>query len=133
MKTGCERMFIDSSAWIEYFMGTKKGIEVKKIIDESSIAYTSPTVIAEIYSKSIRTDGPQKADERVDFILDRCVFVATDEKIAMSAGEIHGEMKPHIKFGLADAFVLATARSRGVRVLTGDSHFKYLEDAVFLD
>lgn len=127
-------MFIDSFAWIEYFMGTKKGIKVRKIIDSPALTYTSPTVIAEIYSKSIRTDGPKKANERVDLILDRCIFVATDEKIAMNAGEIHGEMKPQIKdFGLADAFILATARSRGVKVLTGDPHFKYLGDVVFLE
>ncbi len=127
-------MFIDSSAWIEYFMGTKKGIEVKKVIDGPSMTYTSPTVIAEVYSKSIRTDGPKKADERVNFILDRCVFVATDEKIAMTAGKIHGEMKPQIKeFGLADAFILASANSRGVKILTGDSHLKHLEDILFLE
>jgi predicted nucleic acid-binding protein len=127
-------MFIDSSAWIEYFMGTKKGSEVKKIIGGSDITYTSPTVVAEVYSKSIRTDGLERADERASFILDRCVFVATDEEIATSAGKIHGETKPKIKdFGLADAFVLATARSRGVKVLTGDPHFKHFGDAVFLD
>ena len=115
-------------------MGTKKGIKVKKIIDGSSLTYTSPTVIAEIYSKSIRTDGPKKAEERVNFILDRCVFLTNDEKTAINAGEIHGKMKPQIKdFGLADAFIMATARSRGIKILTGDPHFKNFEDVLFLD
>ena len=127
-------MFIDSFAWIEYFMGTERGRKVKKIIDTKEITYTSPTVIAEIFSKSVRTDGQDKAGERADFIVDRCVFIQTDENIAVEAGRLHGEMKPKIKdFGLADAFILASARSKGAKVVTGDPHFKDLDDVVFLD
>ena len=127
-------MFIDSFAWIEYFMGTERGRKVKKIIEGNVITYTSPTVIAEIFSKSVRTDGQDKARERVDFIVDRCVLIQTDENIAVEAGRLHGEMKPKIKdFGLADAFILASARSKGAKVVTGDPHFKDLEDTVFLD
>ncbi|GBE18924.1 tRNA(fMet)-specific endonuclease VapC [archaeon BMS3Abin16] len=127
-------MFIDSFAWIEYFMGTERGRKVKKIIEGNVITYTSPTVIAEIFSKSVRTDGQDKARERVDFIVDRCVLIQTDENIAVEAGRLHGEMKPKIKdFGLADAFILASARSKGAKVVTGDPHFKDLDDTVFLD
>ena len=127
-------MFIDSFAWIEYFMGTERGRKVKKIIEGNVITYTSPTVIAEIFSKSVRTDGQDKARERVDFIVDRCVLIQTDENIAVEAGRLHGEMKPKIRdFGLADAFILASARSKGAKVVTGDPHFKDLEDTVFLD
>ncbi|GBE56340.1 tRNA(fMet)-specific endonuclease VapC [archaeon BMS3Bbin16] len=126
-------MFIDSFAWIEYFMGTVKGRTVKKIIDANEITYTSPTVIAEIFSKSVRTDGQDKARERADFIVDRCVLIQTDENIAVEAGRLHGEMKPLVRdFGLADAFILASARSKGAKVVTGDPHFKHREDVVFL-
>jgi predicted nucleic acid-binding protein len=127
-------MFIDSFAWIEYFMGTVKGRTVKKIIDAKEITYTSPTVIAEIFSKSVRTDGQDKARERADFIVDRCVLIQTDENIAVEAGRLHGELKLKIRdFGLADAFILASARSKGAKVVTGDPHFKDLDDTVFLD
>ena len=127
-------MFIDSFAWIEYFMGTERGRKVKKIIEGNVITYTSPTVIAEIFSKSVRTDGQDKARERADFIVDRCVLIQTDENIAVEAGRLHGEMKPKARdFGLADAFILASARSKGAKVVTGDPHFKDLDDTVFLD
>ncbi|MFH1773589.1 MAG: type II toxin-antitoxin system VapC family toxin [Methanobacteriota archaeon] len=121
-------MLIDSFAWIEYFMGTNKGIEVKKIVDDTTIAYTSPIITAEIYSKSIRADGIEKAEERKDFILHRCVFVPADEEIALEAGKIHAQMK----IGLADAFILATASKKNTRILTGDPHFKGLENVEFL-
>ncbi|ATZ61200.2 MAG: type II toxin-antitoxin system VapC family toxin [Methanosarcinales archaeon Met12] len=124
-------MLIDSSAWIEYFMGTEKGEKVRKIIDDDEQVYISPVVLAEIYSKSIRTDGKQ--DERRDFMVKRCVVVSIDERIAVQAAKIHAEAKKDIKnFGLADAFILATAREREIKVLTGDRHFRNFPEGVML-
>lgn len=124
-------MLLDSFAWMEYFMGTLKGEKVKRFVEDNSQLYTSPIVIAEIYSKSRRTDGNEQ--ERTDFIMKRCAVVVLDEKIAIEAAKIHAENKVKTPdFGLADAIILASARSRNMKVLTGDSHFKNFEDAVML-
>ncbi|NJD53783.1 MAG: type II toxin-antitoxin system VapC family toxin [Candidatus Methanoperedens sp.] len=124
-------MMLDSFAWMEYFMGSQKGEEVKKLVDDDSQLYTSPIVIAEIYSKSLRTDG--NADERKDFIMKRCAIVALDVNTAIEAAKIHAHNKIKIPdFGLADAIILASARSRKIKVLTGDPHFKNFNDAVIL-
>ncbi len=124
-------MMLDSFAWMEYFMGTAKGEKVQKLVDDDSQLYTSPIVIAEIYSKSLRTDG--NAEERKDFIMKRCAVVALDVNIAVESAKIHAEnkVKTH-DFGLADAIILASARSRKIKVLTGDPHFKNFKDAVML-
>jgi predicted nucleic acid-binding protein len=104
-------------------MGTEKGEEVKEVIESDVQLYTSPIVIAEIYSKSLRTDG--KAEERRSFIVNRCAVIPMDEEIAVEAAEIHADAKETMTdFGLADAFVLASARYKHVKVLTGDPHFK---------
>jgi len=124
-------MLLDSFAWMEYFMGTHKGEKVRRFVDDSSQLYTSPIVIAEIYSKSLRTDG--NAEVRNDFIVKRCAVVVLDEKIAIEAAKIHAENKVNTPdFGLADAIILASARSRNMKVLTGDPHFKNFEDSVML-
>ncbi len=124
-------MFLDSFAWMEYFMGTHKGEKVKRFVDDDLQLYTSPIVIAEIYSKSLRTDG--KAEERKDFILKRCAVVLPNENIAVEAAKIHAENKVKTPdFGLADAIILASARSRKIKVLTGDPHFKIFDDAILL-
>ncbi len=124
-------MLLDSFAWMEYFMGTLKGEKVKRSVDDDIQLYTSPIVIAEIYSKSQRTDG--NAQERTDFIMKRCAIVTLDEKIAIEAAKIHAENKVKFPdFGLADAIILASARSRNMKVLTGDPHFKNFKDAVML-
>jgi len=124
-------MLLDSFAWMEYFMGTYKGEKVKRFVEDNLQLYTSPIVIAEIYSKSLRTDG--NAQERTDFIMKRCAIVAIDEKIAIEAAKIHAENKVKTPdFGLADAIILASARSRSMKVLTGDPHFKNFNGAVML-
>ena len=124
-------MMLDSFAWMEYFMGSLKGEKVQKLVDDDSQLYTSLIIIAEIYSKSLRTDG--KAEERKDFIIKRCAVVAFDVKIAVEAAKIHAQsrVKTH-DFGLANAIILASARSRKTKVLTGDLHFKNFKDAVML-
>ncbi|MCX9081427.1 MAG: type II toxin-antitoxin system VapC family toxin [Candidatus Methanoperedens sp.] len=124
-------MLLDSFAWMEYFMGTRKGEKVKRSIDDDIQLYTSPIVIAEIYSKSLRTDD--NAQERTDFIMKRCAIVVLDEKIAIEAAKIHAENKIKTSdFGLPDAIILASARSRNMKVVTGDPHFKNFKDAVML-
>jgi predicted nucleic acid-binding protein len=124
-------MMLDSFAWMEYFMGTAKGEKIKKLVDDNSQLYTSPIVIAEIYSKSLRTDG--KAEEKKDFIIKRCAMVEMDLNIAVESAKIHAENKAKTHdFGLADAIILASARSRKIEVLTGDPHFKNFKDAIML-
>ncbi len=124
-------MMLDSFAWMEYFMGTHKGEKVKKLVDDDTQLYTSPIVIAEIYSKSLRTDG--NAEERKDFIMKRCAMAALNVNIAVEAAKIYAENKVKVTdFGLADAIILASARSRKIKILTGDAHFKNFKDAVML-
>jgi len=124
-------MLIDSFAWIEYFMGTEMGEEVKQVVESDVQLYTSPIVIAEIYSKSLRTDG--RAEERRNFIVKRCAVIPIDEEIAVEAAKIHADAKKTMEdFGLADAFVLASARYKSVIVLTGDPHFKDFSESIML-
>ena len=124
-------MLLDSFAWMEYFMGTQEGEKIRRLVDDDIQLYTSPIVIAEIYSKSLRTDG--NAEERKDFIIKRCALIVFDENIAVEAAKIHAENK--IKkpdFGLADAIILASARNRNIKVVTGDPHFKDFKDTIMM-
>ena len=124
-------MLLDSFAWMEYFMGTQEGEKVRRFVDDDMQLYTSPIVIAEIYSKSLRTDG--NAEERKDFIIKRCALIVLDEIIAVEAAKIHAEKKIKTPdFGLADALILASARNRKIKVVTGDPHFKDFKDAVMM-
>jgi predicted nucleic acid-binding protein len=60
-------------------------------------------------------------------------IVEADGELSYEAGILHAEIRRTIRdFGLADAYVLATARRLGAKVLTGDPHFNGVDDAIML-
>ena len=128
------RYLIDSFAWMEYFIGTARGRRVKEIVEGvSEECLVSAINVAEIYSKSIKTDGIARAEERRRFITSRCAVVEVTERMAVEAAKIDVEMKEKVKgWGLADSIVLATARDSGARILTGDEHFEGLAESEML-
>jgi len=122
-------MFLDTFAWIEYFEGSRRGAKVKDLLERHAVIYTSPMVLAEIQSKVTRLASPGEADRRVEHVVTNAIVVEHDAELGREAGRIHAALKPTIPgIGLADCFILAAARAKGVRVLTGDPHFKGLPD-----
>ncbi len=119
------RYLVDSFAWIEYFMGSERGEKVKKIInDPLSECLVSSINLAEVYSKSIKVDGIEMAEERRSFIQSRCAVVDVNDEIAVEAAKIDVDMKKRVKgWGLADSLVLATARAANAKIITWDKHF----------
>ncbi len=53
--------------------------------------------------------------------------------MAVKAGELYVQMRKSVKgWGMADSIILATARSAGAKVVTGDDHFRGLRDLIFI-
>jgi predicted nucleic acid-binding protein len=119
---------IDTFAWIEYFAGSERGRKVKDYI-ESGEAVTPSVVIAEFTDKYIR-EGVNP-DERLKFIRTKTAVTMLDDDLAESAGRISAERRKTVKrWGLLDSCVLATARIKGARVVTGDLHFEDLDETI---
>jgi predicted nucleic acid-binding protein len=119
---------IDTFAWIEYFAGSDRGEKAKPFI-ESGDGLTPAIVVAEFTDKYVRENF--NPEERLKFIRTRTTIVSLDDEIAEEAGRISAERKRKIKrWGLVDSCVLATARAKGARVVTGDEHFDDLKDCV---
>jgi predicted nucleic acid-binding protein len=126
---------IDSYAWLEYFMGTAAGEKAKEIIDSITSEKLTPTIcVSEIYAKALRVEDLEKAELRRTFIKSRSALVPLNEEIAIEAAKIDVEMKKKVAgWGLADSIVLATARRKKAKVLTGDDHFKDLSETVYIE
>ncbi len=123
---------MDTYAWIEYIDGSPRGAKVRDIVENAENAIiTSPITIAEIVSKYIRTRrDPARA---LTELQNNSSIPPVDSELARSAGEIHAEQRKTQKdFPLADAFVVATARSKRSRILTGDPHFKGFHEATMI-
>ncbi len=122
---------IDSYAWIEYMRGTPRGGTARKYVEGRSAA-TSAMTLAELRSKCLR-EGWGSFEQDLNFISTRTVLVPIDSQIALSAGEIHHERRKTIAdWGMADSIILATARAVSGKVVTGDSHFRGVPDAIMI-
>jgi len=119
---------IDTFAWIEYFAGTEQGEKARPFI-ESGKAITPSVVVAEFTDKYVR-EGINPND-RLRFIRNRTTIAPLDDEIAETAGRISAERRRSVKrWGFVDSCVLATARAKGVKVVTSDDHFNGLEETI---
>ena len=125
------RHVIDAYAWIEYLDGTKTGRTVSELIENQDEIFTCAMTIAEVVSKVARKGMNVKT--AYDVLLNNSQVINADEELSLEAGLLHFEMRKTMKdFGLADAYVLATARKLRSKILTGDPHFKSIKEAVLI-
>ncbi|MGD0643603.1 MAG: type II toxin-antitoxin system VapC family toxin [Candidatus Bathyarchaeia archaeon] len=128
---------IDTYAWIEYFKASKMGEAAKEFIEsENSV---TPTIVVSEISRKLRKDielGNETREgrlRRLEFIRATSRIVDLDFEIAIEAGGGSEDLKVEAKgWGLADSIVLCTARSLNGKVVTGDEHFRHLENVVFV-
>jgi predicted nucleic acid-binding protein len=126
-----KRFTADAYAWIEYLDGSKPGEVLRDHINEGTEIYTSAVTLAEIISKAARKGRDHELAYKT--ITGNSTIVPADEQISYRAGILHAEIRQTIKdFGLSDAYVLATARSLDAKILTGDPHFKNIEEAIMI-
>jgi predicted nucleic acid-binding protein len=123
---------VDAWAWVEYLIGSKHGVKLKEVLDEeNSEVYTCAITLAEVISKVARERRDVEA--AYTMLLSNSQVININEELSLQAGLLHCETRKSLKdFGLADAYVLATARKLKAKVLTGDLHFKNVKDAVLI-
>ena len=124
---------IDSYAWVEYFMGTEVGEKVKPIIESQEEKITPTICLAEVYAKTLKTESKELAEKQRAFIKEKSALSSLDEATAVESAKIQTKMKKEINgWGLADSIVYATALLKKAEVITGDQHFKKLENVLFI-
>jgi predicted nucleic acid-binding protein len=122
---------IDAYAWIEYLDGSDAGRKVTAILENNDDIYTCAVTLGEVISKVARVGKDTKV--AYDVLLGNSKIVVVDEEISLQAGLLHFEMRKNARdFGLADAYVLATARKLKAKILTGDEHFKPVKVAIII-
>jgi len=128
---------IDTYAWVEYFLGSKAGKRAKEYI-EGGRGLNPSVVLVELrkwYLREIEELRRQEGEmsSHLSFVESSTEIVPLDGSLALKAGDTDFLMKKRIKgWPLADSVILATARSRAAQIVSGDNHFKALEDVVFI-
>jgi predicted nucleic acid-binding protein len=120
-------ILVDTSAWIEWLIGSATGDEVAKHLPDPQ-DWLVPTMIQlELAKWLAREVGEDKADQVIAFT-QVCQVVPLDTEIALAAAEACREHR----LATADAIVLATARAGGAGLVTCDSHFEGLAGITFI-
>jgi len=128
---------IDTYAWIEYFKASEMGEIAKEFIEsENSV---TPTIVVSEISRKLRKDidlGNETHEgrlRRLEFIRSKSRITDLDFETAAEAGGISEDLKVEAKgWGLADSIVLCTALSLKGKVVTGDEHFRRLDNVIFV-
>jgi len=125
-----DKYVIDANAWIEYLKGSDAGRKIRSAIEEGEV-YTCAVTVAEVISKVAREEGDVEAAHNI--LTSNSTILDADEEISKEAGILHARMRKDVPdFGLADAYILASAKKTASKVLTGDIHFKGVKEAIFI-
>jgi len=121
-------VLIDSWAWIEYWKGGEAAARAAPYIEGKERAVISSVNLAEVYYWVLKEYGAEMAEAKSRTMLRRSHTIAADVTIATSAAKLKAEHR----LGLADSFVLATARSADATLVTGDPDLRRFRDVAFL-
>lgn len=123
-------MLLDTSALVEYFIGSKKGERVKALLLEEA-CYISEISLPELalwcYRENLDVDEYFKKTKKI------VAIVTLDDEIYKTGSRLTFEIKKQDRtFGLMDGLILASGRRVGHKILSADPHFKYFKDAEIL-
>lgn len=124
---------IDTYAWVEYLVGSRKGERVKKILHGKDRTITPECCLAELKGWCLREGkdfDKAYAVVRMDTEIEP---VHTDDWL--EAAEIRHEMRKKkgiADFGLVDSIIVAKQRRNKGRIISGDRHFKDLKDIEYV-
>lgn len=121
-------ILVDTSAWIEWLIGSPTGEAVAKELPEQA-DWLVPTIVQlELAKWLTREVGEDKADQVIAFT-QVCTVVPLDTEIALAAAEACREHR----LATADAIIFATARAHDAALLTCDKHFEGLPGVTLIE
>jgi toxin FitB len=118
---------IDSSGWIEFFAGGKKGNQHARYILSKKTLLLPSLVIFEVYKKIKKSIGEHKAIWAVTQ-MDKAACIPLDQELALYAADLSLQHK----LAMADSIVYATARRHKAQLVTSDNDFRDLEDVILI-
>ena len=117
-------ILVDSSGWIEYFTDGPLADEFAPYLENLAEVVTPTIAIFEVY-RVIRRQRSEEAATAAVAQMQKTTVVDLDQFLALSAADVsidHG-------LAMANAIVYATARTKGVDMVTGDADFAGLSGA----
>ena len=129
-----KRILFDAHAIMKWTQKEKGYQKVKTLIiacrDKSTVGYMSQINLGEVYYKTIRVVGLDRAKEFLENFLRLPIkIILPDSDLIWHASEIKAEYP----MSYADCFAVATALKFNAAILTGDPEFKKTEKIVSVE
>ena len=121
-------VLVDSSAWIEWLIGSPTGNRVQAHLPEQPDWLVPTMVQLELAKWLTREVGEDKADQVIAFT-QVCHVVPLDTEVALAAADACREHK----LATADAIIFATARAHDAKLVTCDGHFNGLPGVTLIE
>lgn len=121
----------DTFAWVDYFLDTKNAKTIENYLENEDVI-TPSIVLLELSYKANKENWDFK--KCLSFIKVKSRILGFNETFVLRSGEIYNSVKKQVKgIGLADCIILTTAILNNAKVLTGNPHFKNIENVIFLE
>lgn len=126
------KYLVDSYAWIEYFIASKKGEKMILLFsDERNSFLIIDACLAEIKGWSLKNH--HDFEELYKIIKSNSEIISLSEKDWINAGKLRfEERKIKNDFGLIDSAILLKQKELDCYVISGDKHFKDKKKIIFL-
>ncbi len=123
---------IDSHAWIEYLIGSKKGELLENLFKMEKHGFlTVECCLAEIKGWCIKNN--KNFENAYEIIRSNSITTPVTEKNWLDAAEERTiQRKTQKDFGLIDSIILAKQKEKKARIISGDKHFEKLKNMLFL-
>lgn len=117
---------VDSSAWLEYFGDGPNASVFAEPIEQPAELVVPALTLFEVFKRTYQLKGEATA-------LDAIAVMMQGQVAGLSATVAIDSARLSLETGLAmaDAIILATARSTGAVLWTQDSHFEGVENVEF--
>jgi len=122
------RVLVDTSAWIEWLIGSPTGDALTEHLPDQSDWLVPTMVQLELAKWLTREVGEDKADQVIAFT-QVCQVIPLDTEIALAAAEACRTNK----LATADATIFATAQAQEATLLTCDTHFEGLPGVTLIE
>jgi len=124
-------ILVDSYTWIEIFRDSAWGRQALHFIEKNSPCAVSVLTLYELQYRLGELYGKEKTDSLIETILTHTAVILVDQRIAIMGGSIKSlQKKKDNTMGAVDCMILATARSHGLKIVSGDKHFEGLEESL---
>ncbi|MFH0836523.1 MAG: type II toxin-antitoxin system VapC family toxin [Candidatus Aenigmatarchaeota archaeon] len=126
-----QNVLIDSHGWIEYFSEGPLISKYAKHIENANVStYITPSIVLyEVYKRIKTIKGENIALIAISHIIEHTQIFSIDKKISLNAAEI----SIRTKLPMADSMIKAVAEETNAVIITGDSHFKNMDNVILVE